>query len=113
MEDNLIEVLSEFNYPVYRQGSMSNDEAYPPTFITFWNVESPDHAYYDNKDYGTSWAFNVYVYSDNPETCYSLILSIREALKESGWIVPGKGFDTPSDHETHIGRGLEISYLEI
>ena len=113
MEDKLIEILSQFNYPVYRQGSMSDDDVYPETFITFWNVESPEHAYYDNKDYGTSWTFNVYVYSSEPDVAYSLIIDIRNALKSAEWLVPSKGFDTPSDHETHIGRGLEIYYLEI
>ena len=48
MEDNLIEILSSFGYPVYRQGSMSDDAVYPPTFITFWNFDSPDHSYYDD-----------------------------------------------------------------
>ena len=113
MEDKLIEILSGFDYPVYRQGSMSDNDEYPETFITFWNVESPDHSYYDNTDYGTSWSYNVYVYSSDPELTYSVILDIRTALKNAGWICPSKGFDTPSDRETHTGRGLEIAYLEI
>lgn len=113
MVDNLIEILESFGYPVYRQGSMSEDDSYPGTFITFWNNGSPDHAYYDNKDYGTVWGFNVYVYSDNPELTYSVLGEIRTALKNNGWIVPSNGFDVPSDEETHTGRGLEIAYLKI
>ena len=61
MEDNLIEILESFGYPVYRQGSLSDDETYPGTFFTFWNNDSPDHAHYDNFEYGTVWDFSIYV----------------------------------------------------
>lgn len=110
MEDALVTILEGFNYPVNRQGSMS---AYPETFITFWNNDSPDHSHYDNAEYGTNWDFNVYVYSVNVSVTYSLLQEIRTALKAAGWIVPGKGFDVESDEETHTGRGIQCLYLEV
>ena len=110
MEDALVTILEGFNYPVNRQGSMS---AYPETFITFWNNDSPDHSHYDNAEYGTNWDFNVYVYSVNVSVTYSLLQEIRAALKAEGWIVPGKGFDVASDEETHTGRGIQCLYLEV
>lgn len=113
MEDELITILSTFKYPVYRQGSMSNDATYPDTFITFWNFDSPDHSHYDNADYGTEWGFNVYTYSSDPAITYSLLDSIRTALKNAGWIVRGRGFDVQSDEETHTGRGIEVYFLKI
>ena len=113
MEDALLEILDTFDVPVYRQGSMSEKEAYPETLVTYWCNESPDHAYYDNADFGTSWSFNVYVYSSNAAKCYALIADIRTALKAKGWIVPSKGFDADSDEETHIGKGLECFFLEV
>ena len=112
MEDNLIAILSSLGYPVYRQGSMANTTAYPSTFITFWNFDSPDHNYYDNSDYGTEWGFNIYVYSNDPELTYSVLADARSALKSAGWICRGKGFDVQSDEETHTGRGLEIYRLQ-
>lgn len=112
MEDALITILESFGYPVYRQGSMSNDAAYPDTFFTFWNNDSPDHSHYDNEEYGTDWDFNIYVFSNDPSLTYSLLAEARVALKEAGWICLGKGFDTASDEETHTGRGLEVLYLE-
>lgn len=112
MEDNLIEILESFGYPVYRQGSMSDDETYPETFFTFWNNDSPDHAHYDNTEYGTVWDFNIYAYSSDPSLTYSVLADARLALKASGWIVPGKGFDAQSDEATHTGRGLNIFYLD-
>ena len=113
MEDALVTILSSFNYPVYRQGSMANDEKYPDTFITFWNNASPDHSHYDNDNYGTAWDFSVYTYSNDPDTTYNLLMNVRTALKQAGWVCPSKGFDVPSDEPTHTGRGLEIFYLEV
>lgn len=112
MEDALITILESFKYPVYRQGSMSNDTAYPATFITFWNNDSPDHAHYDNTEYGTNWDYNVYVYSSDPSLPYSLMSDIRTALKAAGWIVTSKGFDVASDEATHTGRAIECIYME-
>jgi hypothetical protein len=109
MEDALVTILESFNYPVDRQGSMS---AYPETFITFWNNDSPDHAHYDNAEYGTNWDFNVYVYSTDPSMTYSLLSDIRTALKNAGWIVPSKGFDVASDEASHTGRGIQCLYME-
>lgn len=108
MEDELIAILETFKYPIYRQGSMSDEDEYPETFVTFWNTNSPDHSYYDNDDYGTEWTYNVVVYSSNPSIAYSLLDSIRIALKANGWICVGKGQDTESDEETHIGRIIEV-----
>lgn len=113
MEDSLIETLSSLGYPVFRQGSLTENTPYPDTFFTFWNPESPDHAYYDNTDYGTNWAFDVYVYSNNRELTYSVLASARTLLKQNGWIVPSKGYDVISDESTHTGRGFEIYYLEV
>lgn len=113
MEDNLIEILSTFGYEVYRQGSLSDDDAYPSTFFTFWNNNSSDHSHYDNAEYGIVWDFNVYVYSDDPTNTYSVLEEARLALKAAGWIISGKGFDVVSDEATHSGRGINAFYLEV
>ena len=112
MEDRLIRLLESLGYPVYRQGSFASDEEYPDHFFTFWNHASNDHAYYDNQDYGTNWSYSVYFYSIDPELAYDAVMEARAKLKESGWIVPSKGFDVQSDDAGHTGRGLEIFYLE-
>lgn len=112
MEDNLITILESFGYPVYRQGSMSADAIYPETFMTFWNNNSPNHAHYDNNEFGTVWDFNIFVYSSDPAVAYSLLAEVRTALKQNHWITPSKGFDVASDEPTHIGRALNIYFLE-
>jgi len=113
MEDNLIQILETFGYPVYRQGSMSDDATYPDSFFTFWNNDSPDHSHYDNTDYGTDWDFDVNFYSNDPELTYSVLLQARNLLKENGWVVPSKGHDVMSDEPTHSGRGINALFLEV
>ena len=112
MTKALIDILESFKYPVFRQGSLSDSDPYPETFITFWCNASPDHSHYDDHEYGTAWDFGVYVYSAIPNTCYTLTAEIRTALKAAGWIVPSQGFDVTSDEASHIGRGLDCYYLD-
>ena len=112
MEDALILILESFKYEVFRQGSMSDDDAYPETFITFWNNDSPDHSHYDNDNYGTAWDFDVNVYSTDPSVTYSLLSEIRSALKAQKWIPTSQGYDVASDEPTHTGRGINVLYLE-
>lgn len=112
MVESLIELLESLEYPVYRHGSMQDDEAYPDTFFTFWNVSTKDALVYDNGARATIWHFYVNVYSNNPSTTYTLLGEAVEALKEEGWLVEGKGRDLASDEPTHTGRGIDVFYLE-
>lgn len=112
MEDELIEILETFGYPVVRQGSLGPDEEYPDSFFTFWNNDSPDHAHYDNAEYGTEWDFDVNFYSIDPEKTYQVLADARIKLKQNKWIIPGKGYDVASDEVTHTGRGMRVFYLE-
>ena len=112
MIDSLIELLESFGYDVFRQGSLTENDPYPDTFITFWNPDTPFHSFYDNEEYGQIWTVNVYVYSNDPEVTYSLIDSIRMLLKRNGWIINGAGYDVTSDEPTHTGRGLDVQYID-
>ena len=112
MEDSLIELLESLGYPAYRQGSLTEDDAYPDSFFTFWNVDSSDHSHYDNDNYGSDWNFMVNFYSTDPALTYSVISDLRILLKQNKWIVPSKGYDVASDEASHTGRGLTIFYLE-
>ena len=113
MEDALISILESFKYPVFRQGSFSGSKnAYPDTFITYWNLDSPDNSYYDNGYYGTDWSFSVYIYSKNPATVYSVTEAVRTALKQAGWIVSSKGYDVASGEPTHTARGLNVQFAD-
>ena len=93
MEDNLIELLETFGYKVRRQGSFLEDEAYPDTFITFWNASESEAAAYDNATKRVAYLYNVNVYSDDPDVTFSLLRDIRKLLKKK-WL-----------HHHHAGAG--------
>jgi len=111
MENELINLLSDFGFPVKRQGSMTADEKYPPTFITFWE-NSESAVFYDDAERFVAYDFDVYVYSKNTQKVYDLLEQIRNVLTENNWIILNRGFDARSDEITHIGRGCEVGYIE-
>ena len=112
MEDVLIELLNTLGYPVIRQGSLAPNEAYPDTFITFWNNSEDGESFYDNTEASVSYDFYVNVYSSNPALVYTVLESARALLREHNWITVQRGFDIASDEPTHTGRGMEIEYLD-
>ena len=112
MEDALITLLETFKYPVIRQGSLGEDEAYPDTFFTFWNNSEDGDSFYDNETIKIIHNFAVNVYSTDPDTAYTLLRSARDLLKTNGWIPVEMGYDIASDEITHTGRGMQMTYLE-
>ena len=112
MKDELITLLETFQYPVFLQGSLSKDEAYPESFFTFWNNDSYDNNHYDNEAASYTWSFDVNFYSIDPSLVNSMLLSAKALLKQNGWIISGKGYDVASDEPTHTGRGINALYFE-
>lgn len=112
MKERLIQLLSTFGYPVLLQGSLEPNESYPDSFFTFWNSETPDGSHYDNDAIQYIWNFDVNFYSKDPALVNSVLLQAKALLKQNGWIVPGKGYDLPTDEPTHTGRGIDVIYLE-
>lgn len=112
MEDKLIKILDIFGYPIYRQGSMSEDEIYPETFFTFWNNGSEDLSHYDNKSYGTEWDFDINVYSSDPIKTYAVLDDTILTLQAAGWTIESKGHDIGSDEPTHTGRGVRAFFMQ-
>ena len=112
MEDILLSILGDFNYPVIRQGSLAPDAAYPATFFTFWNRSEEEQSAYDNETALVVHEFDVNIYSNSPALTYSLLAQARAALKAAGWQTPDRGHDIASDEITHTGRGLTCSYIE-
>ena len=112
MKEQLIELLSGFGYPVFLQGSMNDDEEYPPSFFTFWNFQTPEGAHYDHKATRAERGFWVYFYSEDPELVDVMLEKAVKLLKEKDWIADGKGEDVASDYETHTGRMVTCYYME-
>jgi len=112
VEDLLIRILSEMGYPVLLQGGLPPGEEYPENFFTYWNNESPDAAFYNNKAHQVIWGYDVNFYTSNPAFLYIALADAKEKLKQSGFIVPSNGHSLASDEPTHTGRGMPVYYLK-
>ena len=112
MEDQLIQLLESFGYPVIRQGSLAPEQAYPDTFFTFWNAGEDGQSFYDNDTVSVVHIFRIAVYSISPVTAYSALAEARTMLRENGWIIRTRGYDVKSDEQTHIGRGMTVEFLQ-
>lgn len=103
MKSELIEILETFGFPVFLQGSLNPDDAYPDSFFTFWNFDTPEAAFYDNNANRAVWGFWVYFYSTDPQMVETVPESARQALKAAGWILQGRAQDVSVDRPTHTG----------
>lgn len=112
MKQKLIDILSTFGYPVFLQGSLNEDQAYPETFITFWADPVTDNGHYDNEPAAWDWDFSVMFYSSDPLLVNTKPEEIRKALKAAGFIPQNKGRDVPSDEPTHTGWAMDFFYIE-
>jgi hypothetical protein len=109
----LINVLKEFGYPVFLQGSLNQNESYPDSFITFWTDYTADNSHYDDAVHSVDWSFSVIFYSKDANLVNEKPFEIRAALIEAGFIAQGKGQDIPSDEPTHTGWAMDFRYIEI
>lgn len=112
MKKTLIGILERFGYPVFQQGSLSKEDAYPDAFFTFWNNESIGNVFYDNIEYSCIWFFDVNFYATDPELVDKTLEAAKAALTKQGFIVSGKGYDVESDEPTHTGRGIQALMKE-
>lgn len=112
MKELLIGLLESFGYPVYLQGTLHENEAYPEHFFTYFNNDSEDLNHYDNNPIAYVWYFDIMFYSIDPELVMQMIEQARVLLKQNGFIITGKGFDVMSDEPTHTGRGFMASKIE-
>lgn len=113
MKTELINLLSTFGFPVMLQGSLAPDEPYPDSFFTFWNNSTDDGNHYDNDAASFIWNFDVNFYSNDPELVNSVLIQVRQLLRDNNWIIGGKGHDLPTDVITHTGRGITALFFEI
>lgn len=112
MEETLITLLESLDYPVIRQGSLTEGEEYPDTMITFWENEDIDESHYDNRPTSVIWDYDVNVYSTDPELTYSLLDSARKLLRDNGFIIARRGYDLASDTVAQTGRGMNVVYIQ-
>jgi len=107
-KENFINTLSSLNYPIFLQGSLGPDEAYPDDFITFRISESIIKRHYDNSPFIKYIYFEVNFYSNNPDNVNTIPAKISELLTKAGYDEVSPGSDLDSDEETHTGWGMDF-----
>ena len=112
MKELLIELLETFGYPVFLQGSLHEDEAYPDSFFTYFNNDTDDGSHYDNHHISIIWDFDVNFYSNDVLLVNSKLAEAISLLKQNGFIITGCGYDIMSDEPTHTGRGVNAQYIQ-
>jgi len=112
VKSDLIALLQTLGYPVFLQGSMNANEAYPDSFFTFWNFETPEAAFYDNDADRAVWGFWIYFYSVNPLLVETEPEKARKLLKQNEYILDGKANDIAVDRPTHTGAFFTVYKFE-
>lgn len=110
--EELINILSTQEIPVFRQGSLDPEQAFPASFFTFWENAETEISSYDNQALIIEYDFDVNIYSTDPTFVYTALETAGENLKAAGWIITDRGHDMPSGVITHTGRGLRATFLK-
>ena len=110
MEDKLIEILSQYDYPVILQGSLTQGEEYPEHFFTYWQTPGADSSLYENNAHSDQCDYDVYLYRTDAALVYKMPVTVKQELVKNGFIVPGTGYSVASDEPTHTGRGIHVFY---
>lgn len=109
--EKIFNILSTFTDKVYQHGTIAEDAEYPNEFITY-EVTDSDEDSFDDCDFSTTWNINVFYYASDPQNVYKKAQKIRTELMKNDFVSEGKGFQIPSDVETHVGWALEFQFLE-
>ena len=107
-----LSILGEYDYPIFLQGTLESDDAYPESFFTFWNDDTIDLSYYDNLAHRCVWNFSLYFFSTDPDLVNSILLDVKKDFQSAGWFVRGRGYDAPADNPSHTGRAIDLSYID-
>lgn len=110
----LFDLFEEMGYGdlYFRQGSMSNIQ-YPPSFFTFWNVDTPHSSFYDNAATREIPYIQVGWYTNDANKIYSQLDEggeFREKAKQKGFVFAGGAIDADADEAGYYGR---VCYLRI
>ena len=104
---------SYFNYPVFLQGSLGEDDKYPDTFITYWVPNSEDIAHYNNLTHTVDWDISIMFYTNDTKLLNTVPEEILAYFRSEGFIPQGKGNLIASDEPTHVGFVIDFKYIEI
>ena len=105
----LFTLFDEIGLPYFRQGSMS-DADYQPEFFTYWNIDTPQDAHYENELHRYNEYVQIGFYTNNAENIYSIMNDFIERAKAKGFIIAALPQDAPADKDNYFGR---VCYIRI
>lgn len=105
----LFDLFDEIGLPYFRQGSLS-DEDYPPSFFTFWNIDTPNDSFYDNTEHRFIEYVQVGFYTNDATAIYSGMDNFIAKAKEKGFVLDGRPKDANADKPDYFGR---VCYIRI
>ena len=90
MEDKLIEILSQYDYPVILQGSLAQGEEYPEHFFTYWQNPGDDSSFYDNKAHCELYDYDVNFYSTDAALVYKMPVTVKQFYRAGNGLLSRK-----------------------
>lgn len=108
---DIYKLLASLNLPVFVQGDMPEEMAYPKTFITYIWFTSADLWRFDNRAIATNYTAQVTVYSSSPDEMDLYVAKVIELLTANGYSKSDGGRMIPSDEPTHLGWTIDFNYI--
>lgn len=112
MWSKLEQVFNRIGLPYSRQGSYDEDATWPLSFFTFYNPNSNNQAFYDNKAHSSVWYWDVYYYTKDYGSLYTKMDELIDMAEEEGFTANGKGNDIDSERKDYAGRTVTLIYIE-
>ena len=106
----VFDIFEKIGLPYFRQGSLS-DEDYPPSFFTFWNIDTPNDSFYDNKESRYILYVQIGFYTNNAKLIYSTLEDFMERARAKGFVIEGRPKDANADKDNYFGRVLYIRII--
>lgn len=102
MMQEVFKLLNKTALPYFRQGSLA-DKEYPPSFFTFWNVDTPELSFYDNEGRRYNQITQICFYTNDANLIYSKMDEFVKLAKAAGFTC-SRPKDAPSDKANYSGR---------
>lgn len=112
MWEKLEPIFQQIGLPYSRQGSYEEDADLPESFFTFWNMDTPEGGFYDNKARKAVWFWAIYFYTKNPTLLYSKLDEFITMAKANGFIADGRGRDIASGTPDYNGRYVVVKWID-
>ena len=103
----LFKLFEEMGYKeaegFFRQGSLSPED-YPDDFFTFWNVDTPQDAHYDNDLHRFNEYVQVGFYTNDAEKIYSVMEDFIKRAKAKDFSIAALPHDADAGKDNYFGR---------